>query len=67
LSETGVYVPPAPEELVGVRTGTPDEGTNWTTPGIALGATLVVGLLGFGAGREFERVNVDRLRRLLPG
>ena len=67
LSETGVYVPPPPEELVGVRTGTPDEGTNWTTPGIALGATLVVGLLGFGAGREFERVNVDRLRRLLPG
>ena len=60
-------VPPPPEELVGVRTGTPDEGTNWTTPGIALGATLVVGLLGFGAGREFERVNVDRLRRLLPG
>ena len=34
---------------------------------MACAATLVVGLLGFGAGREFERVNVDRLRRLLPG
>ncbi len=66
LSETGVYVPPAPEELVGVRSGTPDEGTNWTTPGIALGATMVVGLLGFGAGREFERVRIGRLRNLLP-
>ncbi len=66
LSETGVYLPPAPEELLGVRSGTPDEGTNWTVPGIALGATLVVGLLGFGAGREFEQLHRERLRRLLP-
>jgi len=66
LSETGPYVPPAPEELVGARSGTPEQGASWTLPGIGLGASLVVGLLGFGAGREFEHLPVQRLRNLLP-